>query len=94
MELTFTVYTDAGNASVAGLVLPAIASPTDIDVPFASFLTAAGTGADFANVGAIMLAVRGTEKTLILDGVGVVTSLPRCRPRSRTTPRPRSRATR
>ena len=74
VELTFTVYTDAGNASVAGLVLPAIAATTDIDVPFASFVTAAGTGASFASVGAITLAVRGTEKTLVLGGVEVVTS--------------------
>ena len=74
VELTFTVYTDAGNASTYGLVLPAVASPTDLDVPFASFLIRSGAGADFANVGAVTLAVRGTETTLVLDRVQVVTS--------------------
>jgi uncharacterized repeat protein (TIGR01451 family) len=74
VELTFTVYTDAGNASTYGLVLPAVASPTDIDLPFASFLIRSGSGADFAGVGAITLTVRGTETTLVLDRVQVVTS--------------------
>ena len=74
VELAFTVYTDAGNASVSGLILPAIASATDIDVAFGSFVTLAGTGADFASVGAITLAVRGTEKMLVLNGIQVVPS--------------------
>lgn len=74
VELTLTVYTDAGNASVYGLLLPAIGSPTDIDVEFGSFVTLAGTGANFTSVGAITLTVRGTGATLNLDRVQVVAS--------------------
>jgi uncharacterized repeat protein (TIGR01451 family) len=69
VELTFTVYTDATNASVLGMVLPAIAAPIDVEVPFASFVASAGAGANFASVGAVTLAVRGNGGSVSLGQI-------------------------
>ena len=60
VDLIFKVYTDASNWSQATLRLPGGIHdqgdpPTQFNVPFSSFVTQAGTGADFTNVGAISL---------------------------------------
>jgi uncharacterized repeat protein (TIGR01451 family) len=74
-QLTLTVYSTSSDVSVYGLVLPAIASSTDIDVPFLSFVKTSGpSGASFTSVGAITLTVRGNGASLSLDRVQVVSS--------------------
>lgn len=73
-ELEFAVYSTAANFSRAARLLPAIASSTDVFLPFSEFRTAGGTGANFASVGAIELTVRGKEITVVLDEI--VTSAP------------------
>lgn len=53
-QLLITVYTDAVNFSTATVDIPQDASNLIENlVPFSSFVTAGGTGADFNNVGAI-----------------------------------------
>ena len=59
-ELFITVYTDAANSSSTTVTLPQSNTLEEIFVPFAAFTTAAGTGADFNNVGAI-------EASVVLD---------------------------
>ncbi len=72
-ELVLAVYTDGTNASRAALRLPAVAAPTPFYLSFASdFVSFAGTGADFTDVGAIVLTVRGTETSVALDEVTTV----------------------
>jgi uncharacterized repeat protein (TIGR01451 family) len=68
-ELVLTVYTDAANASRAALRLPAVAGgPASFYLSYpASFVPLLGGGADFADVGAIVLSVRGTETALQLE---------------------------
>lgn len=73
-EIVLEVYTDASNSSVAALRLPAVAS-TDFYLsygPGADFVTRLGTGADFAQVRAIVMAVRGTETAASIDFVDTV----------------------
>lgn len=52
-SMDITVYTDASNYSTYSLNLGFIFDPQNRYIPFADFTTAAGTGADFTNVGAI-----------------------------------------
>lgn len=66
-EVVLVVHTDGGNASRAARRLPAIGAPTAIFVPFSSFRTIAGSGADFTSVGAVELVLRVTEGTVTLD---------------------------
>ena len=57
-----TIYTNGGDSSSATIAIP---DPTNgattqqVFVPFSSFATAAGSGADFTNVGAIQLVLSG-----------------------------------
>lgn len=70
VNLVLQVSTDAGNASTFTLAAPGlIFSPTDFVIPFASFTPSAGTGANFANVGAITLTAGSpvTAPDLVLD---------------------------
>lgn len=56
--LTVTVYTDAANFSSTTIAVPLNLSNTvETFVPFSSFVTASGTGADFTDVGAIEASV-------------------------------------
>lgn len=66
-ELVLTVYTDGANYSKAARRLPLIAAATDVLVPFSEFRVAGGTGADFSDVGAVEMTVRGSELTLAID---------------------------
>lgn len=60
-KLELSVYTNAGNWSKATLNLPGlILSPTNYIISFASFVTQAGTGADFSNVGAVSMLIDAT----------------------------------
>lgn len=68
--LRIEVFTDAGNASQAMRALPAIAAPTQIYIGYSEFLTTLGTGADFADVGAIRLTLYGADgSALTLDRI-------------------------
>jgi uncharacterized repeat protein (TIGR01451 family) len=65
-----TVYSDAGNASSFTLALPGLLfSSTNFAIPYSSFATTLGTGADFTNVGAITLSVGSTTTApdLVID---------------------------
>lgn len=55
--INFEVYTDASNSSTYSLAYSVISSgsPITFDIPFSSFVTNLGTGADFSNVGAVVL---------------------------------------
>lgn len=56
LNMLWTVYSDAGNASSATLALPGlIFSSTSFSIPFSAFAPTLGAGADFASVGAITL---------------------------------------
>jgi uncharacterized repeat protein (TIGR01451 family) len=59
VNVVITVYTDAGNASAMTVALPGaiFASPTNFVLPYSGFATTLGTGANFANVGAITLSL-------------------------------------
>ena len=57
-----TIYTDANDWSTATVTIPDTTDGTatqDVFVPFTSFSSGAGTGADFTNVGAIQLVLSG-----------------------------------
>jgi hypothetical protein len=72
-ELVLEVYTDAANMSRAALVLPMVVSPTVFHLAYKNdFVARLGTGADFADVGAIVLTVRGTEIAIGIDQVETV----------------------
>ncbi|MHC4695111.1 MAG: PEP-CTERM sorting domain-containing protein [Planctomycetota bacterium] len=58
VDLVLQVYTDAANWSQALVQLPGgIAVPVRMDALYSAFNVVAGSGADFSNVGAIVLAV-------------------------------------
>ena len=71
IDLTFDVYTDAGNTSTytfdpgGGI----FTTPETFIIPFADFSTAAGTGADFSNVGAVTVTLEsaGNAPDFTLD---------------------------
>lgn len=70
VEIVLEVYTDAANMSRAALRLPAVASSTTFYLSYKSdFVTRLGAGADFADVGAIVMTVRGTETAVTIDRV-------------------------
>lgn len=69
VELELAVHTDAANASRAARLLPLIAAPTDVLIPFSEFRVASGSGADFSDVGALELTVRGRELTVVIDEI-------------------------
>jgi uncharacterized repeat protein (TIGR01451 family) len=58
VNMTFEVFTDAGNASSLTLTTPGLLfSSTSFVLPYSAFTTTLGSGADFTNVGAITLVV-------------------------------------
>jgi len=70
VNVVITVYTDAGNASALSFSLPGLLfSSTNFALPYSSFATTLGTGANFANVGAITLSVGSTTTApdLVID---------------------------
>lgn len=71
-EILIEIYSDAGDSSTAGRVLPAIAAPTPVIVGFGEFGPHRGAGADLTDVGAIVLRVRGREASLTLDSFETV----------------------
>ena len=72
-EIVLEVYTDAANMSRAALVLPAVAASTVFHLSYNNdFVPRLGTGADFADVGAIVMTVRGTETEVMIDHVETV----------------------
>jgi uncharacterized repeat protein (TIGR01451 family) len=60
-QIILEVFSDDGNSSKAGLRLPAVAATTSFFISYADFLTHLGTGADFTDVGAIVLRILGTN---------------------------------
>jgi hypothetical protein len=58
--ITFTVYSSATNISKATVPLINIFPNSEFVVPFSSFTTFSGSGADFTNVGAIVLQIEDT----------------------------------
>lgn len=78
-QLTIRVHSGA-NSSIRTIAIPTTlpAAPGDpstlfVDVPFADFTTNSGTGADFADVGAIQLQVTGPDSAdSIVDSFGTV----------------------
>lgn len=70
LGLQIEVWTDAGNASQAMRTLPTIAAPTGLFVAYSEFLPTLGTGADFADVGALRMTVYGGDgQVLALDRI-------------------------
>lgn len=72
VNVTVEVFTDAGNASTATLALPGlIFSATNFAIPYSSFTTTLGAGANFTNVGAIVLTLGSnvTAPDVVLDFV-------------------------
>jgi uncharacterized repeat protein (TIGR01451 family) len=70
VNAVITVYTDAGNASALTVPLPgSVFASTNFVLPYTSFTTALGAGADFTNVGAITLSVGSTTTApdLVID---------------------------
>lgn len=68
-ELELIVYSGPSDISRAGRFVPATASPVDVYLPFAELAPDGGTGADLADVGAIVLVVRAREGEVRLDEV-------------------------
>lgn len=66
-ELVVIVHTSATDRSRAARRLPLIGAATDVFLPFSAFRAIGGSGADFADVGAIELIVRATESTVTID---------------------------
>ncbi len=61
LELVLTVYTNATDFSTSAQVLPSVGAATDFFFPFGGFVAdPGGSGADFTDVGAISLLVRGS----------------------------------
>ncbi len=76
-EIVLDVYTDGSNASRGAFVLPTVTAPTDFYLNFSSdFISTLGTGANFANVGAILLTVRGTEVSCSINQIVVTFNPP------------------
>lgn len=59
-SLDFIIYTNAGNYSRGSIPLAGGIFDQQFQLPFASFITQAGAGADFSNVGAIVLNINST----------------------------------
>jgi Bacterial Ig domain/Bacterial cadherin-like domain len=66
------VYTDAGDVSRAGLVIP-VGAAQDRFLAFSSFVVIAGSGADFTDVGAITLELSAREASATVDLIDAVT---------------------
>ena len=71
--LTLAVYTDGANFSTATINLPGLITNQDFIIPFTSFTTGGGSGANFTNVGAVTLSVpEVVDLDLSLDFLGTI----------------------
>jgi len=78
LNIELNVYTDASNwSSFSSGDLPVITPPDNYLVLFSNFTTQAGTGADFANVGAIQLTLStDTEALDVLVDIFETSNIP------------------
>ena len=62
-QLDMRIYTDSGNWSLGQITIPDTggAATSQVVVPFSSFVVQSGSGADFADVGAISVAITGGQ---------------------------------
>ena len=75
-DLIFTAYSDGSNYSSATLTLSGSLSNQNFLVPFTSFVTQAGSGADFSNIGALELLIDGSSTPgfqILLDTLALST---------------------
>ena len=72
IELMVEVFTDAENSSRAKRRLAPFPIPRPAVIPFETFVVHQGGGADFRNVGAIVLTVTGSDAGVTLNGFGVL----------------------
>jgi uncharacterized repeat protein (TIGR01451 family) len=78
VNMTLEVFTDAGNASSLTLTTPGLLfSSTSFVLPYRSFTTTLGSGADFSNVGAITLSVGSgvSAPDLVIDFLQTIATL-------------------
>ncbi len=78
VDVTIVVYTDAGNASSLTFTMPGLLfSSTPFVLPYNTFTTSLGAGADFTNVGAITLAVGSpvTAPDVVIDFLQTTSTL-------------------
>ena len=54
---TVDIFSDTVNISRFSVVIPILATATDFVIPYSSFITQSGTGADFSQVGAIRVSM-------------------------------------
>lgn len=74
------VYTDADNSSSATMAFDASMDPKDFNIFFSDFTTATGSGADFKNVGAIVITANGDpEIDLRIDRICTEGPPPTCK---------------
>jgi uncharacterized repeat protein (TIGR01451 family) len=72
IQITFQVWTDAGNASAATFTTPGLLfSSTNFAIPYSSFTPTLGAGADFTRVGAIVMTVGSSTSApdLVIDSL-------------------------
>src|SRR6266545_2874536 len=72
VDVVIEVFSDAGNASSLTLTTPGlIFSTTNFVVPYSAFTTSLGAGADFSNVGAIVLTLGSsiTAPDVVIDDI-------------------------
>ena len=72
IELVVEVFSDADNSSRAKRRLAPFPVPRPAVIPFETFVVHQGEGADFRNVGAIVLTVTGSDAGVTLNGFGVM----------------------
>ncbi len=78
-NFTIEVYTDASNSSSVTKVFDEDMNPNDFEIFFNTFETNDGTGADFANVGAIVIRATGEpEIDLVIDRICTEGPPPTC----------------
>jgi uncharacterized repeat protein (TIGR01451 family) len=78
VDVTIVVYSDAGNASSLTFTMPGLLfSSTPFVLPFNTFTTSLGAGADFTNVGAITLSVGSavTAPDVVIDFLQTTSTL-------------------
>ncbi|MCB1032390.1 MAG: IPTL-CTERM sorting domain-containing protein [Acidobacteria bacterium] len=63
-SLVVEVFTDAANSSTAAVLLP-VGAAQDFHLAFSEFLVGDGTGADFADVGAVVLKLQGEDGAVV-----------------------------
>lgn len=71
-NFVITVYTDAGNVSAATFTMPGLLfSSTNFVIPYSAFITTLGAGANFSNVGAIVMTIGSnvTAPDVVLDTI-------------------------